>query len=74
MTRCNRKPGPHVTVRDAAVPDRETATVLLGSLRVRARWGQILLLVLALLTWLIQLLNTALYWAAISNGAPGNLG
>jgi len=31
-------------------------------------WRQILLLVLPLLTWLIQLLNTALYWATMSNG------
>jgi hypothetical protein len=37
-------------------------------------WGRILLLVLPLLTWLIQLLSTALYWATISNGAPGDLG
>jgi hypothetical protein len=43
----------------------------LGSLRARAGWRQILLLVLPLLTWLIQLLNTALYWATMSNGHPG---
>jgi len=29
------------------------------------------LLVLPLLTWLIQLLNTALYWATMSNGRAG---
>jgi hypothetical protein len=43
----------------------------LGSLRARAGWRQILLRVLLLLTWLIQLLNTASYWAAMSNGHTG---
>ena len=31
VTRCNRKPGNHVTIRDTAAPDRETATVLRAS-------------------------------------------
>jgi hypothetical protein len=44
----------------------------LGSLCARAGWRQILLLVLLPLhTWLIQLLNTALYWATMSNGHAG---
>jgi len=37
----------------------------------RAGWRQMHLLVLPLLTWLIQLLNTALYWATMSNGRAG---
>jgi len=40
-------------------------------LRARAGWRQILLLVLPLLTWLIQLLNTAVCWAAMSRGHAG---
>jgi len=43
----------------------------LGSLRARAGWRQILLLVLPLLTWLIQLSNTAVYWATMGNGYAG---
>ena len=30
VTRCNRRPGPYVTVRDAVASARETATVLPG--------------------------------------------
>ena len=45
----------------------------LGSVRARAGRRQILLLVLALLTWLIQLLDTALHWATMSKGHAGEI-
>jgi hypothetical protein len=38
---------------------------------VRVSDGGRILLVLPLLTWLIQLLSTALYWATMSNGHAG---
>jgi GNAT superfamily N-acetyltransferase len=44
----------------------------LGSLRAGAGGRQILVLVLPLLSWLIQLSNVAVYWAAISDGHAGS--
>jgi hypothetical protein len=38
---------------------------------VRVPDGGRILLVLPLLTWLIQLLNTAVYWVTMSNGHAG---
>ena len=38
---------------------------------VRVPDGGRILLVLPLLTWLIQLLNTAVYWATMGNGHAG---